>query len=79
MESPYLSKEGRKAFILGNEAVARGLIEANVQFAASYPGTPAGEILECLHRLKSKPDIPVLELSVNEKFNCKRQAVTGLS
>src|SRR3990172_11300892 len=80
MESPYLSKEGRKAFILGNEAVARGLIEANVQFAASYPGTPTSEILECLHKLKSKHDLPIyVEWSVNEKVALESAIAASLT
>jgi len=32
----------------GNEAIARGAYEAGVKVAASYPGTPATEILESL-------------------------------
>jgi indolepyruvate ferredoxin oxidoreductase alpha subunit len=35
-----------KAFMLGNEAVARGLYEAGVRFVSSYPGTPSTEITE---------------------------------
>ena len=35
-----------KAFLSGNEAVARGAYEAGVRFAAAYPGTPSTEILE---------------------------------
>ena len=30
---------------MGNEAIGRGLVEAGVSLAASYPGTPASEIL----------------------------------
>jgi len=38
------------SFVLltGDEAVARGAVEASVKVAASYPGTPATEILEAL-------------------------------
>ena len=32
--------------MLGNKAVARGLYEAGVSFASSYPGTPSTEITE---------------------------------
>ncbi len=35
-----------KQLMLGNKAVARGLYEAGVQFASSYPGTPSTEITE---------------------------------
>ena len=30
---------GERLFMLGNEAIARGTIEAGVQVAAAYPGT----------------------------------------
>lgn len=35
-----------KKLMLGNEAVARGLFEAGVKVASSYPGTPSTEITE---------------------------------
>ena len=35
-----------KELLLGNEAVARGLYEAGVRMASSYPGTPSTEITE---------------------------------
>ena len=31
---------GEKLFVLGNEAIARGAIEAGVQVATAHPGTP---------------------------------------
>ena len=37
-----------KALMSGNEAAARGAYEAGVRFGASYPGTPATEVLENL-------------------------------
>ena len=37
---------GERLFMLGNEAIARGAIEAGVQVASAYPGTPSSEILE---------------------------------
>jgi indolepyruvate ferredoxin oxidoreductase, alpha subunit len=35
-----------KVLMSGNEAIARGVYEAGVRFAAAYPGTPSTEILE---------------------------------
>ena len=35
-----------KELMSGNEAIARGLYEAGVRFAAAYPGTPSTEIIE---------------------------------
>ena len=57
---------GEKLFMLGNEAIARGAVEAGVQVAAAYPGTPSSEILENLARVAPKFGIYV-EWSINEK------------
>ncbi|KPV63474.1 MAG: Indolepyruvate oxidoreductase subunit IorA [Candidatus Bathyarchaeota archaeon BA1] len=48
--SEYLvtGKPGDVVLLLGNEAIARGAIEASVHFASAYPGTPSSEILESL-------------------------------
>ena len=35
-----LSDSGRQ-LLLGNEAITRGLFEAGVKFASTYPGTPS--------------------------------------
>jgi indolepyruvate ferredoxin oxidoreductase, alpha subunit len=39
-----------RRLLSGNEAIGRGAIEAGISFAASYPGTPATEILEYIAR-----------------------------
>lgn len=36
----------KQQLMTGNEAIARGVYEAGVRFAAAYPGTPSTEILE---------------------------------
>lgn len=41
-------ENGKKALLLGNEAIARGAIEAGVDFCSGYPGTPSTEIMETL-------------------------------
>lgn len=57
---------GKKVLLLGNEAFARGALEANVQVAAAYPGTPSSEILETLAPAAETAEIYV-EWSINEK------------
>ncbi|MFV1962595.1 MAG: indolepyruvate ferredoxin oxidoreductase subunit alpha, partial [Acidimicrobiia bacterium] len=47
----------------GNEAVARGAVEAGVRMAVGYPGTPSTEILESI---ADRDDIEV-RWSPNEK------------
>lgn len=39
---------GTRVLTLGNEAIARGEIQAGVQFVTGYPGTPSTEIMETL-------------------------------
>ncbi len=58
---------GKVALLMGNEAIARGALEASVSVAAGYPGTPATEIIESLFTIsESWPEIYV-EWSTNEK------------
>ena len=54
-----------KVLLSGNEAIARGAYEAGFHFAASYPGTPASEILETIGKQYS--DVIKSQWSTNEK------------
>lgn len=56
-------KAAVKAFLSGNESLARGAWEAGLQVACAYPGTPSTEIMEALALF---PEIDV-QWSVNEK------------
>jgi len=51
---------------LGNEALARGVMEAGVSVAATYPGTPSSEIGSVLERLAHRVGM-YFEYSTNEK------------
>ncbi|MCK8603815.1 indolepyruvate ferredoxin oxidoreductase subunit alpha [Desulfoferrobacter suflitae] len=54
--------------LLGNEAIAYGLVECSCTLAASYPGTPASEVLSTLLGLKRQHALDLhAEWSVNEK------------
>jgi indolepyruvate ferredoxin oxidoreductase alpha subunit len=50
---------------IGNEAIARGALEAGIGFAAAYPGTPSSEILGSLAQVAKKMGI-YAEWSINE-------------
>ena len=57
-----------KKILLGNEAIARGLLENGCSFAASYPGTPASEILSAFIQMAKAEKSPAMgEWSINEK------------
>ncbi|GAB4345086.1 MAG: indolepyruvate ferredoxin oxidoreductase subunit alpha [Candidatus Abyssubacteria bacterium] len=43
-----LDEPGKRVLMMGNEAIARGAIEAGVKFCAAYPGSPSSEIIGTL-------------------------------
>jgi len=57
---------GEEIMLLGNEAIARGAIEAGVAFATTYPGTPSSEISLNLFQMSQESDL-YFEYSTNEK------------
>lgn len=52
--------------LMGNEAIARGALEAGIRVATAYPGTPASEIMVTLMRFAAGAGV-YTEWSVNEK------------
>jgi len=57
-----------KRVLLGNEAIGRGLVEGGCQVMASYPGTPATEILPAVIAFRDEEGLDIyIEWSVNEK------------
>jgi indolepyruvate ferredoxin oxidoreductase alpha subunit len=57
---------GEKMLLLGNEAIARGAIEAGVAFTSTYPGTPSSEISTAFFQMSQESDL-YFEYSTNEK------------
>ncbi len=54
--------------VLGNEAIARGIVESGCHFFAAYPGTPSSEILPAVVRFKKEHHLDIyVEWSINEK------------
>jgi indolepyruvate ferredoxin oxidoreductase alpha subunit len=67
MSDPLLNaRAGEEVSLLGNEAIARGALEAGVRFVSGYPGTPASEIGDTLSRIHEEAGVH-FEWSVNEK------------
>jgi indolepyruvate ferredoxin oxidoreductase, alpha subunit len=52
-------------YVLGNEALAHACLEANVDFASGYPGTPSSEVIDILRMQKERAFY--VEWSTNEK------------
>ena len=58
--------KGQTALLMGNDAIARGALEAGVRVVAGYPGTPSSEIIQTLADVASDHGLYV-EWSANEK------------
>jgi len=67
---------GQKMLMLGNEAIARGAIEAGVAFTASYPGTPSSEISLNFFQMSKESDL-YFEYSINEKVSVEISAAAA--
>ncbi|MBC7194149.1 MAG: indolepyruvate ferredoxin oxidoreductase subunit alpha [Caldisericia bacterium] len=74
------NEKGRKYFLLGNEAFARGFVEGGGKVAATYPGTPSSEIGNTLSKIAKIGNF-YFEFSTNEKVAFEvaaSSALTGL-
>jgi len=69
---------GEKIMLLGNEAIARGAVEAGVAFATTYPGTPSSEVSLNLFQMSRESDL-YFEYSTNEKVSLEVAAAAANS
>ncbi|HUT52092.1 MAG TPA: indolepyruvate ferredoxin oxidoreductase subunit alpha [bacterium] len=76
MNPVFQDAPGKTVLMMGNEAIARGALEAGVDFTSSYPGSPASEIQEVLARA-SRIFGHHAEWAVNEKVAL--EACVGVS
>lgn len=69
-----------KAILLGNEAIARGIVEAGCLVASAYPGTPSSEILPAVAKFADEMGSPmVVEWGVNEKVAFETAAAASFT
>lgn len=61
-----LSPPGTKLPLMGNEAIARGVLESGISVVTGYPGTPSSEVIMTLQEYAGEVDIYV-EWAVNER------------
>ncbi len=66
MHKLLTDQPGERMLMLGNEAIARGALEAGVAFASTYPGTPSSEISLNLFQIAHETEL-YFEYSTNEK------------
>ena len=48
---------GKSVLLLGNEAIARGILEAGIGIVTTYPGTPASEIGDSIADIASEAGV----------------------
>jgi indolepyruvate ferredoxin oxidoreductase alpha subunit len=72
------NREGIEHLLMGNEAIARGALEAGVNVASGYPGTPSSEIIETLAKVAKERNLYV-EWSTNEKVALEVAAAASFS
>ena len=78
-------KPGKQILLLGNEAITRGAIEAGVDIATTYPGTPSSEIADTFSLIarsftKQKKDPSFyFEYSTNEKVALEVAGAASIS
>lgn len=56
---------GKRVLLLGNEAIARGILEAGIGIVTTYPGTPASEIGDSISEIAVEAGL-YMEYSTNE-------------
>ena len=61
-----ITKEKKNAFMLCNEAIVRGALEADVKIVAFYPGAPTSEVLDTFSDALGTFDYQ-MEITTNEK------------
>lgn len=69
-------KPGEAMFLLGNEAIARGAMEAGVAFTSTYPGTPSSELSLNFFQMSKESDL-YFEYSTNEKVSLEVAAAAA--
>ncbi len=72
------TQKGTNVLLMGNEAIARGALEAGLSVAAGYPGTPSSEIIESLANVSKERNLYV-EWSVNEKVSMEVAAAASFA
>jgi len=79
------NKPGKKILLLGNEAITRGAIEAGVDVATTYPGTPSSEIADTFSHIarhftkQNKEPSYYFQYSTNEKVALEVAGAAAIS
>jgi len=70
-----------KQTLMGNDAIAWGLVHSNIDMVSGYPGTPSSEILATVQKIQKKLDLDLYaQWATNEKVGFEvayAGAITG--
>jgi len=78
MHKLLIDSPDKEMLLLGNEAIARGAIEAGIGVASCYPGTPSSEIPDTFFTLYRDAGF-YFEYSTNEKVALEVAAGAAIS
>lgn len=78
MHKLLIDSPGKEMLLLGNEAIARGAIEAGIAVATCYPGTPSSEIPDNFFAMYREGGF-YFEYSTNEKVALEVAAGAAIS
>jgi len=78
MKKSLKAAPGSTVLMLGNEAIARGALEAGIAVCSGYPGTPSSEITDTLAAIADETGIYV-EWSINEKVAAEVAAAASFA
>ena len=78
MHKLLIDSPGKEMLLLGNEAIARGAVEAGIAFATCYPGTPSSEIPDNFFAMYKEGGF-YFEYSTNEKVALEVAAGAAIS
>ena len=73
-----LQEAPRTEYVLGNYAFVRGMLEAGVQVATCYPGSPTAEMANALLDIAQKAGV-YFEISTNEKVALEIAATSAIA
>ncbi|MFW6141277.1 MAG: indolepyruvate ferredoxin oxidoreductase subunit alpha [Candidatus Saliniplasma sp.] len=74
-----IDPDSKKAFMIGNQAIARGVLESDVKVTAFFPGSPTSEIMDTLYILSGEFEDLKMEVSANEKVALETAAGAAMA
>ncbi|MGM0405812.1 MAG: indolepyruvate ferredoxin oxidoreductase subunit alpha [Thermoplasmatota archaeon] len=74
-----IDPKSKRTFMIGNQAVARGVLESDVKVTAFFPGSPTNEILDTLYILSGEFEDLKMEVAANEKVALETAAGAAMA